>query len=55
MNDISKLIDYLRQLVRSRFYGKVIISFKDGGITTIKTERTVKISELDVPETNKIK
>ena len=45
--ELSKLLDYLRGLVKSRFYGKVIISFDDGKVTTVKTEHTVKISELN--------
>ena len=45
--ELSKLLEYLKGLMKSRLYGKVIISFTDGHITLIKTEQTVRIDDLN--------
>ena len=46
MAKLSRLFEYIQTLMTDRLYGRVIISFSDGKITMIKTEKTVKLSDL---------
>jgi hypothetical protein len=36
------IADHIDNLVKSRFYGKVTLSFEAGNITTVKKEETLK-------------
>ena len=48
--ELTKLLEYLRSLMQSRFYGKVIVTIQDGRITMLKTEQTMKIESLGEKE-----
>jgi len=48
MTDLSKVLAYLQELMKSRLFGRVIISFTDGKVTTIKTEQTVTLDKLKI-------
>jgi hypothetical protein len=39
---MKKIIELIKSLVDSRFYGKITISFEAGNITLIRKEETMK-------------
>ena len=45
--DIEKLAAYLLKLSGEKFYGKVLVSFQNGRIDTVKTETVQRIETLD--------
>ncbi len=51
-NDIEKLAHYLTSLVEQKFFGSVVVTFQNGKVDTIKTE---KIQRLDGLESTKDK
>lgn len=44
--ELTKLLEYLRSLIKGNFYGKVIVTIQNGRITMLKTEQTMKIEAL---------
>jgi len=48
MAKLSKLFECIQALMTDRLYGRVIISFSDGKITMIRTEKTVKLNDFKV-------
>jgi len=43
---MNEVIDLIRQLVRSRFYGAVTIKFEAGNVVCLKKEETIKPANL---------
>lgn len=37
------LINYLNPLISCKFYGKIVISFENGKIVTVKEEKNIKL------------
>jgi hypothetical protein len=43
---LTNTIRLLARLGRERFYGKIVISFEAGAITTLRKEETIKPSDM---------
>ena len=43
---MNEVIDLIRQLVRSRFYGAVTIKFEAGNVVCLKKKETIKPANL---------
>jgi len=40
---VEKLIDYIKNLILNKFYGKITISFENGKIVHVKEEKNLKL------------
>jgi hypothetical protein len=47
----DRILDYLRRLARERFYGACTITLRDGAVELVRTEQTLKLSEISTTTT----
>ncbi len=42
----KNIVEFLKNLEKEFFYGKIVLSFEKGSITVIKKEQTIKAKDL---------
>lgn len=40
---MNKIVEIIRDLISSKFYGKVTLSFENGRITLVRKEETIRL------------
>lgn len=48
---VDKVTAYLRRLAKERFFGNVAITLRDGEVQVVRTEQTLKLSEIPTTAT----
>jgi hypothetical protein len=46
----ARLVQFLLEKVTGRFYGSVIVNFRDGKIGIVRTEQTFEVAQLPVAD-----